>query len=235
LFQARAAHILSITEEIAMNHSPPRPGSVITAAVLLFVYGTLMLACNLCSVGVVAANGGNNNNAVAQELPFDIYVQIVTMALSLLLAAGMIAAGVGTLRLMPIARIATYGLCVADIFISLLGSAYQAIFVFPVTEKIFAQAVQNQPQAPFDFAQLIKGSQWFGLCLGISIVLAFCIPIMIFLSTASARAAFKGEYHPEPPPRDRRDRFDDFDDDDDDYRSKSPPRFPGDTGIKGEE
>jgi len=211
-----------------MNHSPPRPGSVITAAVLLFVYGSLMLFCNLCGAGVVAANGGNDP-AVANELPSHIYVQGVSMALGLLMAVGMIVAGIGILQLMPIARIAAYGLCLADIFVSLLDSTYQAIFVFPVTDKIIAQAIQNQPPAPFDFAQLMRGGQWFGLCLGISIVLAFCVPIMIFLSTRSARAAFAGEFQPEPP---RRDRFDDYDDDD--YPPKAPPTFPGDTGIQGE-
>ena len=170
-----------------MNHSPPRPGSVITAAVLLFIYGTLTLFCNLASGAVVATNGWQipGQQAVAQEFPAHPYIEIGVLTFSLLVNGSMIVAGIGVLRLMPMARHAAISLCGIDIVAALFHATYEAIVVFPLTNKIAAQA------GPNPMANVEAFGQWFGLCFGLVLVLAFCIPIILFLCFKSCASRFR--------------------------------------------
>ena len=218
-----------------MSYTPGRPGSVMTAAVLLLIYGSLMLVCGLCGGAGQFIKDPNDpmglEEFMAKELPAHQVMEITQAVSNVVIALTMILAALGILQLMPAARIAAYCATIYEIVWAVVHSAYTVIFVFPVTERMFAQVAQNQPPMPFDFGQLMTGGMWVGVTLSFCICLGFCVPIILCLSTKSARAAFAWEYTPEFSPHDRLSRFDDLDDDDS-YKPRPPgPRSPGDTGF----
>jgi len=220
-----------------MDHPPRRPGSVLTAAILLIVFGAFLLMCGICGGAGLAvagpANAGGPEEILAKDLPGHQIIDIGNVIANLLIGLAMILAGVGVLNLMPIARYAAYVVVVFHLLKSVGQAAYGAIFIVPVMEKIVAQQAPNQQQAPFDIGKVMAGGMWFGIALGLIIPLAFCVPIIILLSVRSARAAFSGARDADEP-RDedeRRPRYGGYDDDDDYSPPKKPPTAPGDTGI----
>ena len=220
-----------------MPRAPKRPGAVMTAAVLLFVYGGLMLVSSCCGVGQVLLigmadeNGGQGANvlpdlvagerAIAKEVPSYLAVQISTHAFNLLIGGTMVLAGIGVLQLRPAARGAAIMASATDIFLTLIVSAYNAIVVLPVNDRLMAPEVQNMPP---EFGNFLQAGLWGGVCFGIVFTLAFCGPIILTLNLKTVRDAFAGKF-PKAPPDLRRDEYDD---DDDHYGG---PRSSDDTGF----
>ncbi len=203
------------------------PGTVITAAVFLFIYGGLMLLCVVCSGANPDMLDPNNpdNQRLANEVPGYNIVQIGTAVANLPTGLIMIVAGAGLLRLLPSARYLAYGITIFEILIALFHSGYTGALVIPAQNRIFAEEVPNLPPDPM--ADFMNVSMWGMLLFGLGLVLVFLVPVLFLLSTRSARAAFASEYF-EPPPSLRRPRYDDFDDDDDFGR----PPSSRDTGFR---
>ena len=76
-----------------MNHYPTRPGTVIAAAVLLFLYGGLMLICSVC--GALDAVAGNQDMRafMDKELPATEFISIIQVCSNLVIGVGMITMG----------------------------------------------------------------------------------------------------------------------------------------------
>lgn len=213
------------------------PGVVIAAAVIMFVYGGLLLLCVTCSGISLAAKPPDHmglQEALDKEAPGHNIVPVVVMGFNFLFAVGFIAAGFGVLWHSQIARYATYLICLAIFLITLASTIYNAVVVSPVTERVmqrhmFQQAPGQRP--PIDMGPFLVGGRILGIMIALGIPLLFCAPIVILLSVKSARDAFAGKI-PAPPAEDeeRRSRYRG---DDDDYRPPSrEPKFPGDTGIQ---
>jgi sulfite exporter TauE/SafE len=204
------------------------PGTVISAAVCLFIYGGLMLLCVGCAGANPDAFDPNNpdNERLAKEVPGHAVIEIGTAVLNLPVGLLMILAGVGLLRLMPSARYLAYGITLFEIVLALLHSIHSAVWVIPAQNRIVAEQIPNLPPGPF--AELLLASMWGMLLFGLALVLVFLVPVIFLLSTRSARAAFASEYF-DPPPHLRRRPYDDFDDDDDDFGRPPSAR---DTGFR---
>jgi hypothetical protein len=208
-----------------MNHLPKRPGTVVAAAVLLFIYGAFNLSCSFCA-GISFAAGDPNEAQIAREVPGHQIVNISQAISNLLTGAAMIALGVGVLQLMPIARIGAFLICSYEILMALAHTVYSVVLVIPATQRVMAAQAQNNPQAPFDVVQVMNISVWGFLVFAVLLTLSMCGLIMIFLSGKNVRAAFADENQGEPPPDRLPRRYDDYDDD------YPPPRpSSGETGI----
>ena len=217
-----------------MSYQAKAPGAVVTASVLLTIYGALLLICGICG-GAGLAMDDANAQAMMKDVPGFTAMRFVAIASTLLVAITMIVCGVGLSQLMAPARIGAYLVLIYQIFFLLMHNIYQMVFVFPATERMVALQMQNQPQPPpFNIANFITGAVWVIAVLGILFHLAFILPTLLLLSSKSSRDAFSGRSQPDlDEDRERRPRRDEYDDDDDDEdRPKSRPKSPGDTGIR---
>lgn len=183
-----------------MSQSPRTPGAIIGAAVIMFIYGGLLLMCVLCGgIGLVAKDPGDPMGLEAmmdKEAPGHQVIQIGSVGFNFLFAISFFACGLGILWLNQIARFGTYLVCLGVMFVTAAGAVYNAVFLFPIQERVIAQQLQAQGPAPFDISALMKGSMAAGLCIAVGIPLIFCLPIMILISVKSARMAFAGEFTP---------------------------------------
>jgi hypothetical protein len=226
------------------------PGSVTAAAILIFVYGGLGLACGTCGIGGgilgqampdPAGDRGRLEALIEKEAPGHKIIGFSSGGLHLLAFAGLVGAGIGVLYLSQIARVAVFLFILMDLLISTASNLYQVIFLTPVTQKLMVEELQKQQQAgapppPFDIGAIMGASTAIAIVVILVIKLAFCLPIMILLVTKSARDAFAGRLPEGTPDRDaddedRRKRYDGYDDDDDYGRPSKEPKSPGDTGI----
>lgn len=224
-----------------MSQTPRCPASVITAAVLLFVYGGLLLMCSICGAAETAllvAGGnqpGNPNDLLAQErelarrIPSYTAVEGGLHLLNLLLGVTMILAGLGALYLKPIARRAGNAAVGVDLLLSLVHTAYAAIVVMPVNDQLLQEEAQNMP---FNVVDIAQAATWGTLAFAAILTLAFNVSILLFLNTQKSRDAFAGKFEPDPF-QERLAKFDELAEDDDEYgrRRRSPPGEPGDTGF----
>jgi hypothetical protein len=210
-----------------MRRQYERPGMVTAAGVLLIVYGSLMLLCSTCGAINVAFQGPEAD-VLAKDVPGMKIANIAHAVSNLIVGVGMITLGILVMQLNRAARIGAYVICLYEILSLVLHSVYNVIFVFPATERFVADQLRNNVQPPINLGAILKGSMWFNVVFTASFTLAFCVPIMVFLSTGPARAAFANpKSRPEPLPYEA----DDEEDDDDDHRPPPPPPLPGDTGF----
>ncbi|MBI3824236.1 MAG: hypothetical protein HY289_16330 [Planctomycetes bacterium] len=217
------------------------PGSVITAAVIMFVYGGLLLICGACGgifTGVgMAAQGPDHlglQAALDKEAPGHQIVSMGNIALNILFALTFIGAGLGVFWLSQIARFAAYGACAGILLSTIALQTYQIVIVMPVTDRIVQEQLRiggpGQAGAPAGMGAAMAAGKVVGLLLAFGIPLAFCTPIVILLTVKSARDAFAGRFASEAIEEDRSPRR--YSGYDDDYPASKPPQFPGDTGIK---
>ena len=207
-----------------MSYQPKTPGVVMGAAILLFIYGGLTMVCGSCSGVLLAANQNDPQGVkemLAKEAPGYMIVQIGNLGVGLLFGLLMILAGVGLLQLMPIARWGTFAILAVKILQNIAISAYGAIYIFPTTQRIMAQQMQNpnQPPLPFDIGMIFSGSMRVGLVLELLIVFVYILIIIILLNLKSSRDAFSGVSQPDPDEEEHepRPRHSGYDDDDDDH------------------
>jgi hypothetical protein len=228
---------------LTMPGKPKTPGLVIAAAVLLFIYGGLMLTCSSCGVAqmvmVAAAPAPQQEDLLAQEreltkrIPSYAPMEACAHVFNIVLGVIMIVAGFGALYLQPFARFAGSGAMAADLLMTCSHGTYTAVVVFPVNDQILEEQMQN---APIDLVGMFQAVTWGSLAFGFVFTLVFCVLILWFLNAKKSRDAFAGKFeldsHEERLAR--FDAFDDNDDEEDDYRRPRPasPKAPGDTGIK---
>lgn len=214
------------------------PGAIIGAAVVMFVYGGLLLLCVTCSGGALAMNPPDQiglQAALDKDAPGHKIVQFAGLGFSFVFAITFIGAGFGVLWRSNIARFIAMAACVAIVFETIATTGYQAFIVSPVTEKIMADHMLKAPpgqKPPIDMGAVMVGGRIVGVLIAISIPLLFCTPILILLNVKSAREAFANKPMDEPEEAPSSSRYRGYDDDDD-YRPPSrEPKFPGDTGIQ---
>ncbi|MSQ94996.1 MAG: hypothetical protein EXR98_10640 [Gemmataceae bacterium] len=219
-----------------MPRAPKRPATAITAGVILIVYGALLLICSFCggaAMMIKPPDQAGVEKMLQKEMPGYQIADLVNIGTNLVIGVGMIAAGVGVFQLMQSARITAYFLTAVQLVKSVVYSAYTAVVVFPVMQRVMAEQMKNNAPMPPNMDAIFQGSMLVGLILGLLIPLAFCLPIMVCLSLQSARKAFAGVNDAGPPEDDHRAKRDDYDDDyDDGYGSpRGGPKSPPDTGI----
>ena len=240
-----------------MVRKPTTPGSVIAAAVFLFITGGFGLICGMCGVAGQGINQFQPNQGqqaqvaefMDKEAPGFKIEEVTHLVLNVGFGALMIAAGVGVLRLMSIARWAAYFLVAADLLHVILHYVYLSLVVLPATRRFLMQHLQqmpvnpNQAQAGKEIAGMVGNmTEGVGLAMHIGLVafwLTISLLIVIFLSMKSSRDAFADRV-PESfggDDRDDRDdrprRYEGYDDDDDDGgRPAKPPKAKGDTGTR---
>jgi hypothetical protein len=225
-----------------MPRKPKTPGFVITAAVLLFIYGSLMLICSFCGIAqmvMVAAAPGpqgppgpgdflGQERELAKRIPSYAAVEACVHVFNLALGVTMIAAGFGALGLKPFARLVGSGAAAADLVMTLAHGVYAAVVVFPVNNRIIEEQMPNA----VNIGDFTEGISWASLAFTFLLTLVFCIPIIAFLNAKKSRDAFAGKFELDPH-EERLAKLDVFNDEDDDYRRPrpTPPKAPGDTGI----
>jgi hypothetical protein len=219
----------------AMMHVSRTPRSVVAAAVCLFVYGALLLVCVTCShsfrfTAQDPDHPGADADAVLQarldrDAPGNTVVSAGTAAADLVFAFVLFLSGLGVLRLMPIARIAAYAVCVCAILLAVAGSAYQILVIVPIHEQLLAQNRGLGIIAP-EITLAWKVGTIIRLLIAVGIALLLGVCSVILLSVESARAAFAGKFD-EPLRDNSRPRFDDDEHNFPSRGSRSPP----DTGI----
>lgn len=235
-----------------MRRVPSTPAGIMTAAVLLFTYGGLLLTCGVCgTIGGAAglamkgnqpANEKRLQEIIDKEAPGNQIVGFANTAMHFVMGAAMIGAGIGVLMWSQIARFAAYALIVLELMLSCGVKVYQMAVVMPATQKMMDELMKEQqkmgaPPMPFDLGALMTGT---GAIVSVVILLAqlgLLIPVVICLSTAGARAAFSGKLQAATDQRadDERDRRSGDDDYDDGFNAPKPPKNPGDTGIQSSE
>jgi hypothetical protein len=209
-----------------MNHSPHRPGSVTTAAILLFVYGALTLTCHLsCGAFTLANRDFVLNRQLEVELPSLHIIRVTTLLSGLVLSIAAFLCGVGVLRVRPLARNAANFVCTVGLVITIIRGTYDVLIVQPACRPILARMALNQPRVgqmdPFFMAAETAFNVLF--------LLVLCVLILTFLNVRSAREAFAGRFQPGSPRRDHREILDEFNTS---YPARPDPKFPGDTGIQ---
>lgn len=205
------------------------PGSVLTGAILLFVYGAYMLICGIASGGINLAVGADDpvNQALAKELPAHYVVEAGVVIFNVILGLAMIASGALVLLLHPAGRWIGSGFAAADMILSLVMCVYSLVVIQPIAERELAA---EMGPAPFDLAKLTSVFIASSACFGVMMSWCLCAPILITLNMKSARDAFAGKLPPPPDTFEPRDR-DDQDDDDNDPQPRPPSESRGDTGI----
>lgn len=223
-----------------MPGKPKVPGFVITAAVLLFIYGGMMLMCGACGalqIAVVQAQGPAANgpqlgdlfaqeHALAKRIPSYTAVEAGLHIFNLALGTTMIVSGLGALYLKKWARWGGTLASAADLFALVAHGPYVIFVIMPANEKILEEQMQGMAGAA-------QGMTWASLAFSVVLSLVLNVPILAFLNARSARDAFAGNFPPDPHEQFLA-RLDALADDDDYTRRRSQNSKPDDdTGITG--
>ena len=217
-----------------MAYIANRPGTVTTAAIILFIVGgwsLLSVPCASVFIGVLAAmpeppaaadgkaqvgDPAASMRFIVKEVPSYYPVIFASMAVTMVFGIGQIVAGLGLLRLSPRSRGMAILFTIGKLLWAFAGHAYNVFLVMPVQERFF----QQNPHIP-------GGSLTGGLTyitLGITAVIQIAIGMVIIglVLSPSAKAAFNSTSAPgdDDLPRRRDEGYGD------DY---NPP--PRDTGI----
>jgi hypothetical protein len=212
-----------------------RPGSVTTFAILNFVFAGLLLICGVNSMAgnkgdaTITVNGVRRtidlNDHLRDEVPGYGAYPVITLIVSLLLAAGFIVSGVGLLQVQNWGRILAVVSAGATIGHQVLDGIYELGFVLPAI-KSFMGGVPL-------FGGLAAGAVTAIVVVRALILFAYAIVLLVSMLQGSMARVFAGDYRGEPDrdedyPRSRRDDYDDDFDDRPRRRSRrdddDPPR-----------
>jgi hypothetical protein len=227
-----------------MARTRGRPGVVIAAAVLLFIFGGISVLAGCCGVvseamqetiqGMIpqppAVQGKkpvNVHRLIAEEVPSKVYVLITFNSFNLILGVVKIIVGIGLLKMSSPARMLAFIVAGLTIFATIVESLYNAIVLMPAMQKAFAEQMKNAPPMPFDFGQLMQGSSWVGTALAILVSMGIWLTVIFLLSGEKVRTAFAEASLPPEIEERSRSRYEGYDDDD----QLPPPKSPPDTGI----
>jgi hypothetical protein len=222
-----------------------RPGVVLAAAILLFVFGSFSVLRGCCGVFSEVLQGPiqgmmpqppavqgkkpvDINRRLAEEVPSKVYVLSTFHVIDFLLGIVKIIVGIGLLKMSSPARVLAFIVAGFTIFETIAESLYNVLVFMPAFERVFAEHLKNAPPMPIDFGALFKGSSWVGAALGIIVSLGIWLTVIFLLSGERVRTAFAdaGKEPPEPEKR-RKPRYEGYEDEDEGDRPPSPP----DTGI----
>jgi hypothetical protein len=219
---------------------PKRPGVVLAAAIMLFVFGGIAVLglCGTAFPYLMAGQAqpkkvGNQPNFIDPTPILLTEEPVVTGVLTgftifgAILGIAKIWAGVGILQLKPTARKVGIALAILTILVTIAQSVYTALCFFPAYLRIFAR--ENAPEIA-NFQGLIEGVLWGSTVISIIGSIAVWLTLILLLNSRRARNAFAGiSDEPETPEREPRPRYDGYDDEDDYPRSS--PSSSEETGI----
>jgi hypothetical protein len=197
-----------------------RPGSVIAAAVLAIIYGSLFMICGLCGLVSLAAQGTINQGlfgggdpqqaqmqkqvqeAIERDVPGLRVFQIAGTIVGLAEALALLIAGIGLLGMHSWAR----KLAVITALIAVASTAfqviYQVVFVMPATTNAMKVALPAaMPKGPgpgpapgaAQIAQMMEvmfTAINIGTVIFCVLVIAYLLVIVILLQRRPVRAAF---------------------------------------------
>ncbi|MBI3823724.1 MAG: hypothetical protein HY289_13730 [Planctomycetes bacterium] len=174
-----------------MNRPIPCPGAVIAAAALLLVYGVI-LALEGGAIGGLAAMSflkeppAHREQRVVEEglRPLKI-VACSYFVWDGLTGIVLVAAGIGSLRLMRTARIAALLAAVCHAVKSIGFTTWITVLLFPALG-----------QRGNEMAWIFVAPMWLGLVIGLVAALVFCALIVVLFCLPSARKAFADEFEP---------------------------------------
>lgn len=234
---------------------PQRPGSVIAAAVLALIYGSLFLICGLCGVAGLAMQGmqpafGAANPQQAQmqkqmkedmerDVPGYQIVQIATVIVGLGLSLAILVAGIGLLGMHSWARKLAVIAALIAVASAAFQTIYQIVFIIPATTNAMAAALpgamakgpgQVPPPGAAAFGNMMQA---MGPLMGFMTVvfyvaiIAYLLIIVFLLQRRRVRAAFAAWGLPvEPQERPEREQ------EGDDWRPSTPRNPEDDTRYR---
>ncbi|HEY2584192.1 MAG TPA: hypothetical protein VGI81_00345 [Tepidisphaeraceae bacterium] len=180
----------------------PRPTSVTMISIFAIVLGSLWLFCGaigLVMQALIATSGGRNplmpNLPAMTDLALQVY-NVATGVVTLIIAAVLLGAGIGGLKLRPLARRTMLGLSVVILAWATAITVVQIVWVGPKTIEYShrSQAQMGSP-APALSAGVESGMQIGGAVLGWVIWCTLPVCTLIFWRSARVAAAFE-----QPPP-----------------------------------
>lgn len=219
-----------------MPRPPQRPGSVLFAAIVLIIVGTLSLLCDLMGGGMIAvlaaipAPAAKEKVAgkaliaeppdpfaemrfIAKEAPGYYVFSGVSVGLDLLLGLGQLICGIGLLRMSSSARLMAILLTVVKLLAGFGGHVYNFLYVMPAQAR-FHELNPPLPGMP-DMASLTQTLGMGMVVIYIVIQLAIALTIVLLLLLPGNRQAFIDAASPQPEEQERRPSG--YDDDDDGY------------------
>ncbi len=206
--------------------APRRPTSVFVLAILHLIFGGFGVFAGLCS-GVIVAIGPANimpqppppppgapkmpfppdlaarqQRFIEQAIPYYQATQVAQAALWVVLAAMLVVAGVGLLRMRPWARKLSLAFAIAAIAWQLAWVVFSVSFLFPAMGDFYTQMEKEFPQAGFLWATS-RAAVWAGL-LVVPLMLAYPVVVLVLLNRRTVVDAFAGRpAAPAAPERDR--------------------------------
>jgi hypothetical protein len=217
-----------------MSETPKRPGVVLAAAIILFIFGGLSLLGIFGAIipyvtparGAAPQRIGNQPAFVdptpklVQEEPALMGVITAFSVFGALLGAVKIWAGIGILQLRPSARVLGIIVSAITILLSIVQSTHSALFFVPAYLRLFRQ--ENPPEIG-NFTGLVEAIFWIATGLGIVVSIALWLTVILLLNCQRSRNAFAGitDEPLEERKRESHSRYEDYEEDDAYPRSSS--------------
>jgi hypothetical protein len=186
------------------------PTAVIIISIFAIVLGSLGLLCGaigLATEALTAASGGRNpfmpNLPAMDDTALRIY-QIANSAVNLILSGVLLGAGIGGLRLRPLARRAMLGLSVFILVWATAASVLQAVWAGP-KQLEYSHRLQAQLGAPTPTAlsgNFEAGAQVGGVVILWVVWCALPICVLVFWRSERVVAAFETPLPPLATPAD---------------------------------
>jgi hypothetical protein len=227
-----------------MSETPKRPGVVLAAAIILFIFGGLSLLGIFGAIipyvtparAAAPQRIGNQPQFVdptpklVQEEPALMGVMTAFALFSAVLGAVKIWAGIGILQLRPSARIMGIIVSALTFLLTIVQSAHSALFFVPAYLRVFRQ--ENPPEIG-NFMGLVEAIFWIATGLGIVVSIALWLTVILLLNSKRSRDAFAGisDEPAEERKRESRSRCDDYEEEYDAYPRSTPRSASDDTGI----
>jgi len=176
----------------------PRPTSVTAISIVAIIFGSLGVLCGgmgLVMQILVLASGGKNPFMPTAPMMTShalLVFQAISGVVSLVLAAGLLAAGIGGLKLLPWARTTMLWVAIAIIVWATIGLVLGLVWVGPETAKVMQQfQAQQNAGAPGLPASMYGGIQKVTMIVTWILELIFPIFILIYWRSPRVVAAFE--------------------------------------------
>jgi hypothetical protein len=209
-----------------------RPTSVVVLGILNIIFGSLGLVCFVCAgIGLLVGSGlssigppgaQNQPNALDQQkymaahITGYVAIEVTRAVIGLVVAAMLLASGIGLLKMRSWARLAGLGYSGVQVILLIAGLLYSIFVLNPVMADYYVEQAKKSPTpTPFTFSPSL-----FHAIAFLVFLFGFWLPLtnLIILLRSNVRAAFARAALPQ----DERDRYDDEDDDRPDILDKRP-------------
>jgi hypothetical protein len=183
----------------------PRPTSVTVISVFAIVLGSLGLFCGgiaLVLQILMLASGGRNPfmpTLPPMNDPAVATYGVVSGLISFVIAGSFLAAGIGGLKLRPLARRGMIGLSIFVMFFATITLVAQLVWVGPRTIE-YSNRVQKHlkgPTPPAVVGEFQKAGQVVGAFIGWVVWCALPVCVLIFWRSPRVVSAFEGELPPQ--------------------------------------